>query len=65
MKIEVNDKLWFGFSDDGMTNSVVVEHILLDDALAVKIRDVLKDESIDGLKKVDAIILLRPDKVRR
>lgn len=65
MMVEVGDKLWFGENNDGMTNSVVVDHILLDDDLSKKLKELLKDESIDGLNKVDAIILLKPDKTRR
>lgn len=60
MKIEVGDKLWFGDKGEGVTDSVVVEHILLDEELCSKIKEYLKDESIDNLDKVDGLILLKP-----
>jgi hypothetical protein len=58
MKLEVGDRLWFG-NDETVNDSEVIEHLCLDSEQIKKIKKIFKDEQIDGLHELDAIILLK------
>jgi hypothetical protein len=58
VKIEVGDKLWFG-NDETVNDSEVIEHLCLDSEQVKKIKKIFKDEGINDLEELDAIILLK------
>jgi hypothetical protein len=58
LKIEVGDRLWFG-NDETVNDSEVIEHLCLDSEQVKKIKKIFKDEGINDLEELDAIILLK------